>query len=260
MRTQFGFSILEVLIAIVISMIMLAGVLQIFLNSKNVYNIESNFANLQENGRFATTYLARIVRLSGYRTPPTTPQIFQDYTTVFPVATPYVTGTSGTGPNGSDTITVRYQGSGNGTGTPDGTIRDCLNNGIDSNTLASSTFSITNNNELQCQAINPNASPTNNTQILVSGVENMKVLYGEDVDGNGTADRYVAANFPSLNMARVVSVRISLLLRSNDPVDLIQNSVTYYILGQSYTPTATNYLRQQATFTVVLRNLLSQPQ
>lgn len=249
MRKQSGFSILEVLIAIVISMILLAGVLQIFLNSKNVYNIETNFANIQENARFASSYLARIIRLAGYRTPPATAENFQDFDVIFPTSAPYIAGTSGTGVNNSDTITIRYQGSGNGTGTPDGTIRDCLNNSIDANTVATNTFSLTNNNELQC-----------NNQILVSGVENMQVLYGEDVDGNGTADRYVASNFSTLDMSRVVSIRISLLLRSDDPVDLIPGSVTYYMLGQSYTPTSTNYLRQQITFTVVLRNLLSSPQ
>lgn len=259
MRSQSGFSILEVLIAIVISMIMLAGVLQIFINSKNVYYLETNFAELQENSRFTASYLSRIIRLAGYRTPPTTAVVFPDVTSLFPTGAPAVTGTNGTGPNSSDTVTVRYQGSGNGTGTPDGTIRDCLNSGVDSNTIVSNTFSLTNNNELQCQAINPNASPANNTQIIVSGVENMQVLYGEDVDGNGTADRYVPAGFPSLDMTRVVSVRISLLMRSNDPVDLIHNSTTYNLLGQTYTPTTLTYVREQITFTIVLRNLLSDP-
>lgn len=252
-----GFTILEVLIAVTISLILLAGVLQIFLNSKNIYNQEIAFAQVQENGRFAIEYLPRVIRLAGYRSPPTS-GTFATIADTFS-ATAYVTGTNGTGFNGTDTLSVSYQGSGNGTGTPDGSVRDCLNQGIDSGTIATSTFSINNNFELQCQASNANATPTSNTQVLVTGVESFHVLYGEDVDGDNAADRYVPASFPTLDMTRVVAVRLSLLLRSDTTLIKTPQSMTYYLSGTTYTPASTNYLRQQITFTVVLRNLLNSP-
>lgn len=261
MRLQRGFSILEGLIAIVISMILLAGVLQVFIGNKNVYRLQTNFTEVQENGRFAASYLSRIIRLAGYRTPPITAETFTDMDALFPTSGTFTpAGSVVTGTNGAnDTLAVRYQGSGNGTGTPDGTVRDCLNQPIDANTIATSTFSLTANNELQCQAVNPNASPANNTQILVSNVENMQVLFGEDVDGDGTADRYVASSFPTLDLTRVVSVRVSLLIRSTEGADLTPTSVSYYMLGQNYTPANSTFLREQITFTVVLRNLISEP-
>lgn len=52
-------------------------------------------------------------------------------------------------------------------------------------------------------------------QPLVPGIENMQVVYGEDIDNDSEADRFVAAD----NIAdfdAVVSVRISLLVRSPD--------------------------------------------
>jgi type IV pilus assembly protein PilW len=53
-------------------------------------------------------------------------------------------------------------------------------------------------------------------QELVDNVENMQVLYGEDTNSDGIANRYVTAN--AANMANVVSVRVSLLLRSDNNI------------------------------------------
>ncbi len=231
--------------------------LQIFLNSKNIYASQTSFSQLQENARFLNAYISRIIRLAGYRTPPISGK-FIDVNTLFSSATPYVTGTQSSGLNSSDTLTLRYQGSGNGTGTPDGSIRDCLNNPIDANTIATSTFSLTANNELQCQAINPNATPSNNTQILISGVESFQVLFGEDLNADSTPDRYVNANFPGLHMNRVVSVRIGFILRSDNPIKMTTSNITYSLLGQSFTPANNKYLRIPLTFTVLLRNLTSE--
>jgi type IV pilus assembly protein PilW len=252
-----GYTIIETLVAILISLILLAGLLQIYLNTKNIYYMQTNFVQLQENDRFIDTYLPRILRFTGYRSPPASGN-FIPLTTVF-ANTPYVTGTNATGTNGSDTLTIAYQGSGTGTGTPDGSIRDCLNQPIDANTIATSTFSITANNQFQCQAINPNASPTNNTQVLISGVENFQVLYGEDLNNDQIADRYVNANFSGLSMSRVVSVRVCLLIRSTNPVNMSSQTITYNLLGTSFTPTNPQYIRTPITSTILFRNLTSSP-
>lgn len=258
-KSNQGFSLIEAMIAITLSLLLLAGVLQIFLNNKNSYNLGSGFSQLQENGRFTTQYLSRTVRLAGYRSAPPANTPFPAMGTIFPSTAPYVTGTNNTGLNGSDSLTIRYQGSGNGAGTPDGTIRDCLNFAIDSNVVASSTFSLTANNELQCQTNNPSASPSNNTQILINGVENFHVLFGEDLNNDNSADRYVPANFSGLDMSRVVSVRIALLLRSDDPIRPNANAITYNLLGTAYTAANDKYLRQPVIFTILLRNQLSKP-
>lgn len=252
-----GYTLVETLIAVLISLVLLAGLLQIFLNTKNIYNMQTNYVQLQENDRFLNAYLLRVIRLAGYRSVPANGN-FTPINTVF-ATTPYVSGTHNTGLNGSDTLTIAYQGSGNGSGTPDGTIRDCLNQAIDANTIATSTFSINANNEFQCQAINPNASPSNNTQTLIPGVENFQVLFGEDLNNDNAADRYVPANFSGLNMNRVVSVRVCLLVRSNDPVKMSQKTITYNLLGTTFTPANNKYLRTPVISTISFRNLTSSP-
>lgn len=259
-RNITGFSLLEVFISITISLILLAGVLQIFLNAKSSYNLESGFTQLQEAGRFIEQYIVKTIHLAGYRSPQGQSNSFVPMTTTFTTALPYISGTHAAGTNGSDTLVIRYQGSGNGVGTPDGTVVDCLNAPVDSNTTVTNTFSITANLELQCRAQNPNAATPDNTQILISGVENFQVLYGEDINGDSAADRYVPANYGALNWANVVSVRLSFLLRSDNQVNPFTQNRTFYLLGTSYTPAAPDkYLRNQLTFTVLLRNLIARP-
>lgn len=255
-----GFTLLEFFIALTIGLIILAGVLQIYLISKRSSNLENAFAQVQENGRFIQAYVQRIIRLSGYRSPPTQPTVFTPMTDVFTAGSQYITGTTGTGTNGSDTLIIRYEGSGNGAGTPDGNIRDCLDRSADQGTIVTNTFSINANFEFQCQAVNANAAPSNSTQVLIGGVENFKVLYGEDLDGDRNADRYVPSNYAFLNMNNVVSIRISLLLRSDQAVTPYPQQSTYYLAGTSYTPAVADQIfRRQVTFTVLLRNLKSAP-
>lgn len=257
-KHQRGFTLLEIFVAITISLILLAGVLQIFLHAKTTYNLSTSLAQLQENARFIENYLVRIIRLAGYRSQPPVRSDFTPMANVFTSANPYISGTHGAGINGSDTLTVRYQGSGNGTGTPDGSVLDCLNVAVDANTVATNVFSLTNNYELQCQALNADSPTPNNTQILISGVENFQVLYGEDLDGDYSADRYVPANYAFLNWADVVSVRLCLLMRSDAPSNPFKQQQTFYLIGTSFTPAvADNYLRTPLTFTILLRNLMT---
>ena len=89
----------------------------------------------------------------------------------------------------------------------------------------------------------------------------MQIVYGEDTDadgdganGDGTANRYVAFGASGLDIDRIVSVRISVLVRS------INNNLTtepspYTFNGITVTPESTDkYLRKLFTTTVTLRN------
>ena len=86
---------------------------------------------------------------------------------------------------------------------------------------------------------------------LVENVEGMQILYGVDTDGDLTANRYVAANAVA-NMAEVMSVRVSLLLRS-DGDSLADAPVPYTFNGVTVTSTDRR-LRRVFTATFGLRN------
>ncbi|WP_415897098.1 PilW family protein [Neptuniibacter sp. QD72_48] len=65
-RPQQGFSLVELLVSIVIGLLLVVGVLQAFVSSKETYTMQSGLAKLQENGRFAMSFLTRDLRQAGY--------------------------------------------------------------------------------------------------------------------------------------------------------------------------------------------------
>ena len=94
-------------------------------------------------------------------------------------------------------------------------------------------------------------SDENGDQELVEAVESMIVLFGEDTDGDGDANRYVRANSVA-DMDNVVSLRIQLLLQSLED-NLTTSPQPYVFNGATVTPTD-NRLRRVYTQTIVLRN------
>ena len=63
---QRGFSVVEIMVALAISLVLLAGVYKVYLGSKQSYRLTEGEARLQENGRFAMHFLTRTIRGAGY--------------------------------------------------------------------------------------------------------------------------------------------------------------------------------------------------
>jgi type IV pilus assembly protein PilW len=61
-----GFSIVELMVAMVITLILLAGIGQIFLSSKKSYNLQDSLSRMQESGRYAMDTLTQDLRRAGY--------------------------------------------------------------------------------------------------------------------------------------------------------------------------------------------------
>ncbi len=61
-----GFSLVELMIALVINSFILIAVIQLFSQSKNQYLAQENSMAMQENGRFALDYLTTDIRFSDY--------------------------------------------------------------------------------------------------------------------------------------------------------------------------------------------------
>jgi type IV pilus assembly protein PilW len=65
-RQQQGFSIVELMVAVTLGLVLLAGLIQMFISSKQGYRIQESGGRLQENSRFAMEYLANSIRQTGF--------------------------------------------------------------------------------------------------------------------------------------------------------------------------------------------------
>lgn len=93
-------------------------------------------------------------------------------------------------------------------------------------------------------------------QELVQGVEDMRIRYGEDTDGDRIANIYRTADLiPAANWRNVVSVRMGILTRTPNNVDGTADVVAHNLAGTLVTAASDlNRRRQHYNTTVQLRN------
>lgn len=65
-KKQKGLTLIELMIALVLGLILVAGVIQIFVANKQTYRVTEAQSRLQENARFALEVLTRDIRSAGY--------------------------------------------------------------------------------------------------------------------------------------------------------------------------------------------------
>jgi type IV pilus assembly protein PilW len=63
---QKGFSLIELMIAMVLGMVLMAGALQVFLGVKKTFVFNLDMASMQESARFAMEFITRDARMAGY--------------------------------------------------------------------------------------------------------------------------------------------------------------------------------------------------
>jgi type IV pilus assembly protein PilW len=108
-RFQSGLSMVELMVAITIGLILSAGIIQIFANSKQTYRIEESLSRVQESGRLALDFIANDVRMASYWGCQPSPSNIQNDLAAgagyFDFAAAGVTGTEG-GAGAPDSLTV----------------------------------------------------------------------------------------------------------------------------------------------------------
>jgi type IV pilus assembly protein PilW len=66
-QRQAGLSLIELMVALLLGLVLMAGVLQVYLGSKQTYNIQEAQSRLQENGRLAMYFLPKDIRMTGFQ-------------------------------------------------------------------------------------------------------------------------------------------------------------------------------------------------
>ena len=193
---QAGFTLIELMVAIALSLFIVAGLSVLFVNLKTTFTSQDQQAQVQDSQRLAMTMLTTTIQSAGYFIDPlNNTQVGALPASVLnnPDGTSFsaaqgIGGTSGTvGPGGtSDTLNVRYQ-----TASGDG-IMNCLGGSNPSSAANSAvwvnSFAVNASNELTC-AVNGGSAVA-----LVSNVAQINLLYGVDTTGDGTTDTYLSAN------------------------------------------------------------------
>ncbi|VAW80014.1 hypothetical protein MNBD_GAMMA15-751 [hydrothermal vent metagenome] len=116
--SQNGFSLVELMVALLISLFLLGGVIQVFLGSKQTYTLNQGVARLQENVRFAFDQISTDISAAGFMGCSDSADVniegamdivnalTDNASNNFNFSNP-VDGIENTGPNGSDTLSIR---------------------------------------------------------------------------------------------------------------------------------------------------------
>lgn len=226
-RRPAGFSLVELMVALALSLAMTALMGTIWANNRRGFKSQDNRARIQENGRFALQVLERELRLAGYKglgkeaADPTL--LFGSGGQAAALAGNNDTSSVQVNPGAAlttDTVTVAFYGSGTGA-TGDGSVTNCFGTGIAAGTQVQDSFYVqldatTGLPSLVCRSI---AGGVTTLAVLAYSVESLQILYGEETDGlaTGTPNRFVqSSSVGANNWSNVTQVRLSLLLRGED--------------------------------------------
>jgi type IV pilus assembly protein PilW len=206
-RSQQGFTLVELSIAVLIGLFLLGGLLTLLQDMRRTFGAQNQLGQLQDSERLAMTLIADVVQAAGYYPDPTT----QIPTIIFPGgALPFLAAAQTIGGTGNlvapgDSLSVQYW-----TANNDGVI-NCLGgtNTSGGSQLFVNTFRVVANatQDLQCTL-------NGKTVTLVSGVTNLQILYGLRRNNAGTSnnvDSFVKSGQMALtDWNKVICVKVTL--------------------------------------------------
>lgn len=291
---------MELLVSLVISMVIVIAAASFYLSSGRTRDTQEAASILQDNARFATEIITRNIQQAGYQNYiwSTAGAAGRREVLAPPDGEPDIRGYNNTAAgtsldhgvhnrstdrvNNSDTLVIRFQGSGATVG--DGSMIDCLGRPqpepLVAGERAFSIFEVRQSSsslepELKCKYFNA-ATGLFTSEVVVRGVEMLQFMYGVDTNADSFADRWLNAadvnpggNTTALvDWAKVRAVRVGMVLRSADRVTVNSTSTgstTFAPLGINFTQnngdtlsanSSDGRLRRVVTFTVNLRNPL----
>jgi type IV pilus assembly protein PilW len=258
-KNQSGFTLIEVLVALSLSLLIIAIVGGVFRGARVNQETQDDIGLLQENIRVSGALLRRVTFHAGHRLLP------QSATMGLGMTSFGISGTNGTSTavGTQDTFTVSFEGDGM-PDVPSGVITDCLGNAVGIGSAAqvkaavtSGSFSrATNTFEVQNSDGRPWLGCTTGSGAwvpLVPDVEAMEVEYGEDNSGDAVVDHYINAS-ATTRFDQVVTARVHLLFRTTREIAVEKDTQTYAMADRTYGPFNDKRVRRQITLTIGVRN------
>jgi type IV pilus assembly protein PilW len=214
-----GFTIVELMVTLAITSVLVLGAITFLASADKSNRVQSALSGLSVSGRFGLDRLSRDIRMSGYRNIDWTLGALSDV----------ISAIDGAAADGGDRIALSYEGT-----------RDC-NYALAPAGIVSNTYRVVNGN-LEC-----------NGQTVTSGVQEMQIYLGEDINNNGIANRWMSPGAAGLDLTRVVSVRVHLLVRTNGNA-ISSGPQAYYFDSAQQAAVDDGQIRREYSVTVALRN------
>lgn len=327
---QAGFSMVELMVALVLGLFLTTAILQIFVGSKQTYEYQQELSGIQQNGRFAMTFLSKDIRatdfwgcvdksvsgsiasiVSGAVSSATYAAGLVGYNQVAAADTGYtasfgeqpdaillqgaresgisvgkkpdgvnihLTSTQGIKQgdillisdckqgamfqvsdvvNSSDKIVHHKKNNGGSANVPPGNKTGKLDYPLDASATVYQAAAVrywirTGVSGEPALIRGTDTDPWTGGDELVEGVENLQFLYGEDIDGDGSANYFVDAD-QVVDMERVVSVQVHLVVRSLRDNLVTPADIHYFGAAE---PASDGRMRKVFVSTLAIRNRL----
>jgi type IV pilus assembly protein PilW len=192
---QRGFTLVELMVAVVVSIFLAGGLIMMVQSTRNAFGNQNLLGQLQDNERLAMTFLSSVVESTGYFPDPVnnTSALMMPANPTFVTAGQAVFGTFAAAAPG-DSISIRFAAA-----AGDNNLFNCLGliNSAAATDTFTNTFSVNAQNQLQCTASSQLGTFAPRTVPLVTGVQNLTILYGVKRSPNDTgscADTYLNAS------------------------------------------------------------------
>ncbi len=284
---QKGFSLIELMIAMTLGLLLMTGVVQIFLSSKQAYSTVSGSSETLDNGRLALHFVSSSIGKAGYwgdvnflraygsdqavtaaQNAGTNAPYNDTYTGVFEENT-YIFGLNNDNADagvvdGTDQFYVRYNGN------DFNPMTTCAGDPVNASSIAVERFYISTVNgtetlpSLVCETtiltlnqttgeVSAPAGPEIKTQVLISGVENMQILYGQSNLNHDSVQLLTANNVTDWSL--VESIRLAMLAASPEEVNTVTRSIGYEMLDITTAVPTDRRARRVFERTVAMRNV-----
>ena len=281
-KRQHGFTLVELMVSLVVSSFLVVGVVNIFTNFKNSYRAQGSLNTMMEDSRYILELIGTEIRRIGFLRN----RLLADEDAIFLTDNNVLGGNIDLlqgehikgGPDATffGRVAFRYQ-------VNDATELSLINPNFNSSPCTQDlsltagedpsveTHVVTmflfvefdnglNAPALKCASKRDNVSnPANSVisgaKILMPNVEGIRILYGEDTDGDNWTNHYLREDKVG-NWDNVVSIRLSFILATGE-TNLSKTIPTYVYDGVTYTVSSPDDRRVYRVFstTLALRNL-----
>ncbi|MEQ3723136.1 PilW family protein [Alcanivorax sp.] len=236
MKKSKGFSLVELMVAMLLGLLITGAALQLFIANQQSFALQQTLSRVQENGQLFVRFLVADLRRAGLEMDGMS--ALPDEKGVRFAATGAVPGSANG--NDYDRLTLGYHG-----------MSDCEGSVVSDLEEVVNTYFVNGDAELVCQG---NLTAGNGV-VLLDGVEAFEVLYGidESKDGYANVSRYVEAG--DQGVSPVIAVRFSLLLKEeSNSLPQSDGSRKFYVLTKTVDEPEDRSVRRIFMSTVKMRN------